>query len=181
MIHDNIRQLLEWIGEDPNREGLRETPLRVVNMFTEIFKGYKDEDSLKITTFPNNDDGINYDQMITDKGYFYSFCEHHCVPFFGEYYIGYIPDKKVIGLSKIARIVDYYGSRLQVQERLTQQILSKLEKELEPKGVIVILKARHLCREMRGIKKQEAMMGTSAISGVFNQPETRQEFLNLIK
>jgi GTP cyclohydrolase IA len=178
-IEQNIREILVQIGEDPERTGIKDTPKRIARMYEEVFKGYK-EDNLKLTSFPNNDDGITYDQIIFDKGYFYSFCEHHMVPFFGEYAIGYIPDKKVIGLSKIGRIVDHYSSRMQVQERLTQQVLDRLEEVLKPQGVIVTIKARHLCRELRGIHKQGAVMGTSAISGVFKKPEVRAEFLSLI-
>lgn len=180
IIEKAIETILKEIGENTKRTGLKETPKRLIRFFEETFKGYK-ECNLRLTTFPNNDDGIIYDQIIFDKGYFYSFCEHHCVPFFGDYAIGYVPDKKIIGLSKIAQIVDYYAGRLQVQERLTQQILNKLEEILQPKGVIVVLKARHLCREMRDVKKQKSIMGTSAINGVFVKPEVRTEFLSLIK
>ena len=120
--------------------------------------------------------------MIIDTGYFYSHCEHHMVPFFGNYYFAYIPDKKIVGISKIARLVDYHSAKLQVQERLTKEIVDDIEKLLKPKGIALIMKARHLCKEMRGIKKHNSEMITSEMRGVFkNNSKTREEFLSLIK
>lgn len=180
-IEEHFTRILEYVGENPLRTGLKDTPARMARFYKEAFKGYKECD-LRLTTFPNNDDGIVYDQIVYDDGYFYSFREHHMIPFFGEYYIGYIPDKKVIGLSKIAQIVDYYCARLQIQERVVSQIADKLEKILEPKGVVVILKGRHLCREVRDVKKHKAKMITSVMRGVFREDsQTRDEFLKLCK
>lgn len=177
-----IKEVLREIGENPEREGLLDTPKRVAKMFCEIYRGYKEHEKPNITVFSNNNDGIEYDQMITDRGYFFSQCEHHMMPFFGDYYFAYIPNKKVIGLSKIARLVDYYSAKLQVQERLTIQIVDELEKALEPKGIALIMKGRHLCKEMRGVKKHNAEMTTSEMRGVFKKDEkARAEFLSLIK
>ena len=125
-----IYSLIQFIGDNPERTGLKETPKRVVKMYKEIFKGYDKKNFPKVTTFPNNDDGIKYNQIIADEGYFYSHCEHHVVPFFGQYYFGYIPNKKVLGISKIARIIDFYSSKLQIQERLTQEIVDYFQKLL---------------------------------------------------
>lgn len=179
---ETVIQLLEIIGENPKREGLRDTPSRVVKMWREIFRGYDESQKPKITVFPNNNDGVHYDQMIVDTGYFYSHCEHHTVPFFGKYYFAYIPNKKILGLSKVARLVDFHSAKLQVQERLGKEILDDLEKELKPKGIALILKGRHLCKEMRGVKKVNGEMTTSDLRGVFRKKlEVREEFINLIK
>lgn len=176
-----VREMLHAIGENPDRPGLRDTPNRVAKMWKEIFRGYDKEQKPKITTFDNRADGMNYDEMITDSGYFYTFCEHHMVPFFGDYYFAYIPGKKIIGLSKVARLIDYYAARLQVQERLVADVLDELEQELEPVGIALILKGRHLCKEMRGVKKVNGKMVTSDLRGVFKtKPEVRMEFLQLI-
>jgi len=173
-----IKELLEAVGENPEREGLKDTPLRVAKMYRETLKGYCEEEKPKITVFNNEE---KYTEMIIDEGYFYSMCEHHMVPFFGKVYIAYIPDKKIIGISKLARVVDHYAARLQVQERLTQQIAAYLEEVLEPKGVAVVMHARHLCREMRGIKKLNAHMTTSELLGAFKEDvKTRSEFLGLV-
>lgn len=177
-IENNLVRLLEFIGENPNREGLKKTPERIVKMYKEIFRGYDLKKKPKITIFQNRKDGIHYDQMICDNGYFFSYCEHHMVPFFGNYYFAYIPDKKLIGLSKIARLVDYYSARLQVQERLVNDIVDELVKLLNPKGIALVLKGRHLCKEMRGVKKYKGEMITSEMRGVFrNENKVRQEFL----
>lgn len=123
---------------------------------------------------------MSYDQMIIDTGYFYSQCEHHMAPFFGKYYFAYIPDKDILGLSKVARIVDFHSSRLQVQERLVKEIVDDLETALKPLGIALILKGRHLCKEMRGVKKVNGEMTTSDLRGVFRtKPEVREEFINL--
>lgn len=178
----NIRDFLVHIGENPDREGLKDTPKRIFKMWKEIYRGYNKEQKPNITVFDNNNDGIEYDQMITDRGYFFSQCEHHGVPFFGDYYFAYIPDRKVVGLSKIARLVDYFSAKLQVQERLTIEIVNELEKVLQPKGIALVMKGRHLCKEMRGVKKHNAEMTTSEMRGVFKRDEkARAEFLSLIK
>ena len=178
---DLIIRMLEKIGENPNREGLLDTPKRVVKMWQEIFRGYDKSQKPKIAIFDNGNDGIKYDQMILDSGNGYSLCEHHMVPFEFTYHFAYIPNKKILGLSKVARIVDYYAAKLQIQERLVKEIVDELERELQPQGIALILKGRHLCKSMRGVKKEGKMI-TSEMRGVFkNNQETRNEFLTLIK
>ena len=179
-IEDYIKEIIRIIGDNPEREGLAETPSRVAKMYREIFRGYQETDKPKLTVFDNNNDGLAYDQMITDQGYFFSQCEHHMAPFFGNYYFAYIPDKKIIGLSKIARVVDYLSAKLQVQERLTTEIVDLLEELLKPKGIMLVMKGRHLCKEMRGVKKYHGEMTTSCIRGAFKNAETRAEFLKVI-
>lgn len=177
-----VKEMIEAIGDDPTRKGLQDTPARVSKMWKEMFVGYDKSKKPKITVFPNGQDGLKYDEMIIDTGYFYSQCEHHLVPFFGEYYFAYIPNKKIMGLSKVARIVDYFAAKLQVQERLTKEIVDEIEKELKPKGIALVLKGRHLCKEMRGVKKVNGQMTTSDLRGVFRtKSEVRAEFMNLIK
>lgn len=174
------KQLIEEIGENPNRTGLKETPTRMAKMFLEIFKGYDIDQMPNITVFPNNDDGIVYNQIICDRGKFNSFCEHHMALFSGNYYFGYIPDKNIIGLSKIARLIDFFSSKMQVQERLGVEVIDYLEKKLKPKGMILILKANHSCKEIRGAKK-EGQMTTSIVRGIFeNDMMARKEFFDLI-
>jgi len=176
---DLIKQLIATI-EDAERPGLKDTPMRVAKMYEEIFRGYSAEKP-KITTFDNGQDGIITDQLITDTGDFYSHCEHHMVPFFGEYYFAYIPDQTIVGISKISRLVDWYSAKLQVQERLTQQIVDDLEETLKPLGIMLVMKGRHLCKEMRGTKKHNAPMITSYMTGIFkNDSDARNEFLKLI-
>jgi len=180
-IQEAVKIIFKEIGENPDREGLLETPKRISNMYKELFRGYDESKKPKVTTFSNNNDGISYDQMIIDTGYFFSFCEHHMIPFFGEYYFAYIPNKKVIGLSKIARLIDYYSAKLQIQERLVKEVVDEIEKICEPLGIALVMKGRHLCKEMRGVKKYNGVMMTSDMRGVFReQSSTRQEFFNLI-
>jgi len=175
-----IFDTLKLIGENPTREGLIDTPRRVIRMYKELFKGYNPDLKPKITVFNNNMDGMKYDEMIIDTGNYYSHCEHHMIPFFGKYYFAYIPDKKIIGLSKVARIVDYYSSKLQVQERLVKEVLDEIELKLQPKGIAMVMKGRHLCKEMRGVKNSGEMI-TSDMRGVFrSKPEARSEFLSVI-
>lgn len=177
-----IKDILILIGENPDREGLQETPKRVAKMYSEIFKGYDKEEKPHITAFRNDSDGVKYDQMIIDSGYFYSFCEHHILPFFGEYFFAYIPDKNILGLSKVARIIDYYSARLQIQERLTKEIADEIENIVKPRGLALLLKARHLCKEIRGVKKVNGFMITSEVRGIFRDEEkVKQEFLKAIK
>ena len=181
-METQIKQILAEIGENVEREGLLETPKRIAKMYNEIFRGYDLSQKPKVTIFPNNEDGISYDQIVIDKGYFYSQCEHHMVPFFGEYAFGYIPDKKIVGISKISRLVDWYAAKLQVQERLTQEVAEDLQKLLEPLGIMLVLKGRHLCKEMRGTKKYNSPMITSFTTGAFrDRMEAREEFLKLIQ
>jgi GTP cyclohydrolase IA len=173
-----IKELIEFIGEDPSREGLRDTPKRVIKSFEKLFSGYgkKPEDVLK--TFA----GENYDEMIVVKDIeFYSTCEHHLLPFTGSAHVGYIPDGKIIGLSKLPRLVEIYARRLQNQERLTSQIAQALDKILKPKGVGVVIEAKHLCMMARGVEKQGSEVTTSSLTGLFKRDmNTRNEFLKLI-
>jgi len=174
-----ITRLLEHIGEDPKREGLKDTPKRVVKMWDEIFGGYqqKEEDFFK-AVFTSD-----LDEMVVVKDIpFYSHCEHHMVPFCGTAHIGYIPNGKVLGLSKMARLVDMYAKRLQIQEVLTKQVADALEKNLKPQGVMVVMEAEHLCMSMRGVRKSGAKTVTSVTLGAFrDQDKTRNEFLRIIK
>lgn len=177
-----VRELIRLSGDNPDRKGLLDTPARVVKMWDEVYEGYDPLKAPKLTTFDNNEDGMHYDEMVGDTGQFYSTCEHHLVPFFGEYYFAYIPDKKILGLSKVARLIKYHSRKFQVQERLVADVLDQLEKVLQPKGIALVLKGRHLCKEMRGVQMHGGMMTTSDLRGVFKtKPEVRMEFLQLIK
>jgi GTP cyclohydrolase I len=171
------QSLIEELGGDVNCIELKDTPRRMAKMWKELFKGYDIEQIPDVTVFPNP----GYNQIILDQGNFYSFCEHHLMPFFGKYYFGYIPDTNIIGLSKIARIVEYFSSRMQVQERLGNDIITYLQEKLNSRGMILVLKGRHLCKEMRGIKK-EGLMITSVVKGVFETDDSaKQEFFQLIE
>jgi len=171
VIEDSVRDILS-VFDNPEREGLLDTPARVSRMYHEFFA----KNDFNFTTF--NADG--YDEMIVESNIgFYSLCEHHMLPFVGTVAIGYVPDKKIAGLSKLARTVDHFARRLQVQERMTTQIADFLIKMLAPKGVGVIVRARHFCMEMRGIRKENVETVTSAMRGVFMDDEkTRNEFLS---
>ena len=174
-----IRELLINIGEDPERAGIQRTPYRVAKMWDYITKGYNvDVESLLKESICDD----KYDQMIVVKDIdYYSICEHHLVPFFGKACVAYIPDGKIIGLSKIPRIVDAFARRLQIQERMTNQIAESLERALKPKGVAVVIEARHLCMQMRGIEKQNSVVTTSTMLGEFHsEDQARNEFLQLI-
>lgn len=176
--HDIVLRLLQYIGEDPEREGLKETPSRVLKAWDEWTRGYgfKVEDQLK--TFA--DGGENYDEMVIVRDLpFYSTCEHHLAPFFGTATIAYLPDKKIVGLSKLGRVLEVFSRRLQVQERLTGQIADAIHETLAPKGVGVIIKARHLCMESRGLRTQGHSTVTSALRGNFKAMPVRQEFIAL--
>jgi len=185
---DLIKEQLRLIGEDTNREGLQETPKRVVEMWKEIFRGYNQELKPKVSIFPNGKDGVYYDEMIIDTGDFYSHCEHHLVPFFGQYWFAYLPSKEggIIGLSKVSRLVDYHSAKLQIQERLVHDIVNDIWNMLSvkytpPLGMALIMKGEHLCKTMRGVKKKGTMT-TSAMKGVFlTNGVARQELLQLIK
>ncbi len=172
-------QIIKEIGEDPEREGLKDTPRRVAKSFERIFGGYNQNPKDIITTF----DGENYDEMIICKNIdFYSNCEHHMQPFFGQAWIGYIPNKKIVGISKLPRILEIFSRRLQNQERITTQVADTLEELLSPIGVGVVLEAEHLCMKCRGVEKQNTKMTTSAFRGTFKKKaKTRYEFLKLIK
>jgi len=180
---DTVRRvtfdLLRAVGEDPEREGLRNTPDRVARMYSELLNGYSMDPEKIINGALFH---INYDEMVLVRDIeFYSLCEHHMLPFIGRAHVAYLPAGKVIGLSKIPRIVDMYARRLQVQERMTRQIADLLQTTLEPQGVAVVVEGMHLCSMMRGVKKHDARMTTSAMHGAFRANlATRQEFLENI-
>jgi len=175
-----IEKILEELGEDPKRQGLRRTPARVVDTLKFLTKGYSEnvEEVLKGALFD-----VQYDEMVIIRNIeVYSLCEHHLLPFFGKCHVGYLPSKKVIGLSKVTRLVELFARRLQVQERLTQQIADTLNEQASPQGVGVIIEAQHLCMMMRGVEKQNAKVTTSALLGKFRQDQrSRMEFLNLVR
>lgn len=175
-----VTSLLKGLGENPAREGLEKTPHRVANALFFLTRGYA-EDPVEVIN--NALFHEKHDEMIVVKDIgLYSLCEHHMLPFFGKAHVAYIPNDCVIGLSKIARVVEIFARRLQVQERLTQEIANTLEKTLKPKGVAVVIEASHLCMQMRGVQKQGASMITSAMLGAFrNNMATREEFLSMIK
>jgi len=173
--------MLKAIGENPEREGLKDTPKRVVKMWKEIFRGYDPAQKPNLAVFENGKDGIKYDEMIIDTGYYFSHCEHHMIPFFGQYYFAYIPGKKILGLSKVARMIDYYAAKLQIQERLVKEVVDEIEKQIKPQGIALVMKGRHLCKEMRGVKKVNGEMITSDIRGAFRKNGlARTEFMNFI-
>lgn len=178
-MEEAIRTVLEAVGEDPRREGLRETPRRVARMYEFLTKGYRDDldEVLNGAVFHER-----YSEMVIVKDIdFFSLCEHHLVPFYGKCHIAYLPSGRIIGLSKMPRIVEVFARRLQVQERLTQQIAMTLQKVLKPEGVGVVMEARHLCMTMRGVEKLNSVATTSAMLGTFRRDvKTRSEFLTLI-
>jgi len=178
-IEKHVLELIKILGEDPQREGLIKTPKRVAKAYEKLFSGYTQNPKDIITVF----DDENYDEMIVVKDIeFYSHCEHHILPFFGRAKVGYIPNGKIVGLSKIPRIVDIFARRLQNQERLTQQIAESIQELLQPKGVGVIIEAQHLCMMSRGVEKQQSSVSTSAMLGLFkSNANTRSEFLTLTK
>ena len=179
-IADLVRQMLVALGEDPEREGLRRTPERFEKALRFLTSGYKQdpEKLLNGAMF-----SVCYDEMVVVKDIeFYSLCEHHMLPFFGKCHVAYIPNKKVVGLSKVARLVNMYARRLQIQERLTSDIAQTISEQLSPQGVGVIVEARHLCMVMRGVEKQRSEAVTSAMLGVFrDSKQTRDEFLSLVR
>ncbi|GAB4482765.1 MAG: GTP cyclohydrolase I FolE [Anaerolineales bacterium] len=178
-IESAVSQMLTAFGEDPAREGLARTPQRVARMYTELLSGYSADPQALINGALFD---VQYDEMVIVRDIeFYSLCEHHMLPFIGRAHVAYIPNGKVLGLSKIPRIVDMYARRLQVQERLTRQIADFLRDLLKPQGVAVVVEAMHLCSMMRGVKKHDARMTTSAMHGAFRANlATRQEFLENI-
>jgi GTP cyclohydrolase I len=178
-IETLVRQLLQELGEDPNREGLRDTPKRVAKAFSFLTHGYRADLDQVINKALFTQDTSS--MVIVKDIEVYSMCEHHMLPFFGRCHIGYIPDGKVFGVSKLARLVDMYARRLQLQERLTEQISKVVMEEIGAKGVGVMIEARHLCMMMRGVEKQNSVMVTSSVLGVFRDHlATREEFLTLI-
>lgn len=180
MISKYIYQIIESLGENPEREGLLKTPERVEKALRYLTKGYQ-EDPMKVLN-----DAVfteNHEDMVVVKDVdFFSMCEHHMLPFFGKCHVGYIPTGKIIGLSKVARLIDIYARRLQVQERMTHEIAGVIEKVLAPKGVAVVVEAQHLCMQMRGVEKQNSVAVTSCMLGQFKESvSTRAEFMVLIK
>ncbi len=175
----HYRQVLTLLGEDPDREGLVKTPMRVAKAMQVLTRGYA-MDAHKVLT-----DALfaeKYNQMVMVKDIdFFSMCEHHMLPFYGKAHVAYIPNGYITGLSKIARVVDIFSHRLQVQERLTQQIMDCIQDTLKPLGVMVVVEAKHMCMQMRGVEKQNSITTTSAFSGAFNQAKTREEFMNLLR
>ena len=178
-IGDLVRRMIVQLGEDPNREGLRRTPERFEKALRYLTSGYR-QDPEKILN--NAMFSVSYDEMVVVKDIeVYSLCEHHLLPFFGKCHVAYLPNKKVVGLSKIARMVNMYARRLQIQERLTNQIATTIQEQLKPQGVGVIIEARHLCMVMRGVEKQRSETITSAMLGAFrDNQQTREEFFALI-
>jgi len=175
---DLIREILSRLGEDPSRQGLLATPSRVEKSLVQLTKGYNEDPTMLLRGALFDED---YDEMVIVKDIeMFSLCEHHMLPFFGKVHVAYIPKGKVIGLSKIPRLVEVFARRLQVQERLTRQIADAIQHAIQPQGVGVVIEARHLCMMMRGIEKQHSSTVTSAMVGCFRQKETRQEFLSLV-
>ena len=179
-MEDQIRQILKAIGEDPDREGLLRTPQRAAQALSYLTRGYAMDPGKVINDALFTED---YEEMIVQKDIdFYSLCEHHLLPFFGKAHLAYIPHHKIVGISKLARLVDVYARRLQVQERLTNQIANIIMEKLDPLGVAVVIEAEHLCMRMRGVEKQNSMIITSTLLGAFRtRQETRQEFMTLIR
>ena len=178
-LASHYKSIIELLGEDTDREGLLKTPIRVAKAMQILTRGYT-QDAHKVLT-----DALfaeKYNQMVIVKDIdFFSLCEHHMIPFYGKAHVAYIPNGYITGLSKIARVVDIYSHRLQVQERLTQQIRECIEQTLHPLGVMVVIEAKHMCMQMRGVEKQNAITTTSDFCGAFNQAKTREEFMNLLR
>jgi GTP cyclohydrolase I len=175
---DLIRQMLIDLGEDPEREGLRKTPARVARAFEYLTRGYGQDPAAVIGDAKFTED---YSEMIIVRDIdFFSLCEHHIIPFYGRAHVAYVPDRHIVGISKIARLVECFARRLQVQERMTQQIATTLAEVLAPQGVGVVVRAEHMCMRMRGVEKPNSLVVTSALLGCFQRRETRQEFMNLI-
>jgi len=179
-IAELVRKMIALVGEDPNREGLRKTPERFEKALKFLTSGYNQnlDTVLNGATF-----SVHYDEMVVVKDIeFFSLCEHHLLPFFGKAHVAYLPSKRVLGLSKIARLVNMYARRLQIQERMTSQIAQAVEEKISPEGVGVIIEARHLCMQMRGVEKQHGQAVTSAMLGSFrHNKQTRDEFLSLVR
>ena len=178
-LASHYKSVIELLGENPEREGLQKTPLRMAKAMQILTRGYT-EDPHKVLTDALFEE--KYNQMVIVKDIdFFSMCEHHMLPFYGKAHIAHIPNGYITGLSKIARVVDIYCHRLQVQERLTQQIKDCIQNTLHPLGVMVVIEAKHMCMQMRGVEKQNAITTTSDFSGAFNQAKTREEFMNLLR
>jgi len=179
VIAHHVRGILAALGLDLKDPNLAETDLRVAKMYIEMFGGLAEGAEPKVTTFPNEE---GYSHMVMEKQIpFYSMCAHHLVPFYGHAHIAYIPRERILGLSKFSRILEFYAKRPQLQERLTEQVVTYLEGKLQPLGAMVVIEARHLCVEMRGVKKPGALTVTSALRGIFHQRPVREEFLDLLR
>lgn len=177
-LAENYKNILQLLGEDTAREGLQKTPMRVAKAMQVLTRGYT-QDPHKVLTDALFEE--KYNQMVIVKDIdFFSMCEHHMLPFYGKAHVAYIPNGYITGLSKIARVVDIYSHRLQVQERLTQQIKDCIQNTLHPLGVMVVVEAKHMCMQMRGVEKQNSITTTSDFSGAFRQAKTREEFMNLL-
>ena len=178
-LAQHYKAILQLLGEDAEREGLLKTPMRVAKAMQILTRGYS-QDPQKVLT-----DALfaeQYDQMVIVKDIdFFSMCEHHILPFYGKAHVAYIPNGHITGLSKIARVVDIFSHRLQVQERLTEQIMHCINDTLKPQGVMVVIEAKHMCMQMRGVEKQNSITTTSAFSGVFDSAKVREEFMNLLR
>ena len=175
----HYKEILGLLGEDPGREGREKTPMRVAKAMQFLTKGYGQDPKAILEKALFHEE---YSHMVIVKDInFYSMCEHHMLPFYGKVHVAYIPNGTITGLSKIARVVEVFARRLQVQERMTHQIMEVIQETLHPMGVIVVIEAAHMCMQMRGVEKQNSVTTTSAFSGVFKAQETRQEFMNLIK
>ncbi|MBR5841916.1 MAG: GTP cyclohydrolase I FolE [Bacteroidaceae bacterium] len=178
-LEEHYRQILGLLGEDAEREGLVKTPERVARAMQTLTRGYRMDPHAVLNSAKFKED---YSQMVIVKDIdFYSLCEHHMLPFFGKVHVAYIPNGYITGLSKIARVVDIFSHRLQVQERMTMQIKECIQQTLNPLGVMVVVEAQHMCMQMRGIEKQNSVTTTSDFTGAFNQAKTREEFMNLIR
>ena len=179
-IEQAFREVLRWIGEDPDRDGLRETPARLVRAYQEYFSGYRqDPEQILRKTFEETD---GYDEMVVLRGIpFESHCEHHVAPIIGRAWVAYVPDRRVVGISKLARVVEAYAHRLQIQERLTAQVANAIDQVLKPQGVGVVIKAAHQCMSSRGVHMHGTDMVTSRMLGCFREnPMTRQEFMSMV-
>ena len=178
-LEERYRQILGLLGEDAEREGLVKTPQRVACAMQTLTRGYRMDPKAVLNSAKFRED---YSQMVIVKNIdFYSLCEHHMLPFFGKVHVAYIPNGYITGLSKIARVVDIFSHRLQVQERMTLQIKECIQETLNPLGVMVVVEAQHMCMQMRGVEKQNSITTTSDFTGAFNQAKTREEFMNLIR
>ena len=178
-IRVHVRAILEELGLSTDDPNLVRTDERVAQMYLEMFQGLTEGAEPKVTTFPNEE---GYSHMVMEKDIpFYSMCAHHLVPFYGKAHIAYIPNERIVGLSKFSRILEFYAKRPQLQERLTEQVVECLQDKLSPRGTMVVIEARHLCVEMRGVKKPGAVTVTSAIRGVFHERPVREEFLDLLR
>ena len=178
-LASHYKQVLTLLGEDPEREGLEKTPMRVAKAMQVLTRGYT-QDPHKVLTDALFEE--KYNQMVIVKDIdFFSMCEHHMLPFYGKAHVAYIPNGYITGLSKIARVVDIFSHRLQVQERLTEQVMQCINDTRKPQGVMVVIEAKHMCMQMRGVEKQNSITTTSAYSGVFESSKTRNEFMDLLR